>query len=264
MAMPAEGAGGAMRVVYFGNNWTGWQVLASLRQRGVEVAGLVLHPPDRRTFGDEILAAAGLPPERVFDGSRLDDPGVHQVIAGLGAEMGISVFFAYIIRPPLLEAFDRGIVNLHPGLLPHNRGVYANVWSIVEGTPAGATLHYVDQGVDTGDIVAQREVAVLPTDTGRSLYRRLEKACLELFDQTWPSLAEGTAPRQPQDPAAGSRHTYADVQAIDRIDLDGTYTGRQLIDILRARTFPPHKGAYFEAGGKRIHLRLELTEESAE
>ncbi len=253
-----------MRIVFFGNNWTGWQVLVELKRRGVEVAGLVVHPPERRTYGEQIIAVAGLEPERIFDGSRLADPAVHGAIAELDAEMGVSVFFGYLIKPPLLEAFERGIVNLHPGLLPHNRGVYANVWSIIQGTPAGVTLHYVDQGVDTGDIIAQREVTVRPSDTGHSLYRRLERACVELFADTWPALAEGSAPRRPQDPAAGCSHCYADVAAVDRIDPDATYSARELIDILRARTFPPHKGAYIEVGGKRIYLRLELTEESSE
>lgn len=250
-----------MRIVYFGNNWTGWQVLSLLRGQGHDIAGLVVHPQDTRTYGEQILDAAGLEPELVFDGSRLAEPAVHQAIAELDADIGLSVFFAHIIKPPLLEVFPQGILNLHPGLLPYNRGVFANVWSIVESTPAGATLHYVDQGVDTGDIVAQREVPVRDVDTGETLYRRLERACVDLFSEAWPSVADGTAVRTPQDPSAGSTHPRAQIADLDAIDPAQTYTAQELIDLLRARTFAPHKGAYLQKSDKRIYLSLKLEEE---
>lgn len=251
----------AMRVVCLANNWTGWQVVAGLRRRGVELAGLVLHDEARRTYGEQILAAADLPPERVLDGSRLGDPGVLADLRAMNADLAISVFFAHIIKEPVLSLFPKGIVNLHPGYLPFNRGVYANVWAIVEGTPAGATLHYVDAGVDTGDIIARQRVEVRPDDTGETLYRRLERACVGLFFDAWPTLAEGRAPRTPQDPAAGSVHTHADVAALDRIDPAGQCRAGRLIDIIRARTFPPYKGAYVEVEGKRYYLGIGISEE---
>src|SRR5581483_3200217 len=166
-----------------------------------------------------------------------------ETIAGLRdlkPDLGLSVFFGYILRAPVLEMFPAGCLNVHPGLLPYNRGTYPNVWSIVEGTPAGVTLHYVDEGVDTGDIVAQREVAVEPTDTGATLYAKLEEACLETFAAAWPAIAAGTAPRRPQPAAPGTTHRRADVERIDRIELDRHYPARELIDVLRARTFPPY------------------------
>jgi methionyl-tRNA formyltransferase len=173
--------------------------------------------------------------------------------------MGVSVLFGYILRAPFLSLFPRGIVNLHPAFLPYNRGAYPNVWSIVERTPAGATLHYVDAGVDTGDIVSQATVPVSQTDTGATLYSRLEQAAFALFRDTWPRLRAGDAPRVPQ-PPGGTSHRVADVARIDAIDLDHSYRARDLIDILRARTFPPYSGAYFEVDGRRVYMRLELAE----
>jgi methionyl-tRNA formyltransferase len=151
-------------------------------------------------------------------------------------------------------------VNLHPGYLPFNRGAYPNVWSIVERTPAGATLHHVDDGIDTGDIVAQEKIEVLPTDTGESLYRRLEQACLRVFEGAWPLVREGKAPRTPQK-GAGTSHRVRDVEAIDEIRLDGSYRAADLLDILRARTFPPYTGAFIRVGGTRINLRVQLEKE---
>mgnify|MGYP003693610905 CR=1 FL=1 len=75
------------------------------------------------------------------------------------------------------------------------------------------TLHYIDPGVDTGDIIAQKESAVSAIDTGETLYRRLELAALVLFAETWPLVRAGQAPRRAQAPDAGTRHRARDVES---------------------------------------------------
>jgi methionyl-tRNA formyltransferase len=247
-----------MRVLFLGNNWVGWQTLQWLRGAGAEIAGLVLHPQAKARHGAELRAAAALPESAIFGGSTLGERAVLRRIAELRADIAVSVLFDYILKPDFLALFPRGTINLHPALLPYNRGQYPNVWSIVEGTPAGATLHYIDEGIDTGAIIAQRQVAVDPADTGETLYRKLERASLALFQETWPAVVAGEAPVIPQAHAAGTFHRTRDVERIDEIDLDRSYTARELIDILRARTFPPYRGAYFRAGGRKIPLRLQL------
>lgn len=248
-----------MRIAYFANNRLGADVAAFLREQGDEVVALVLHPADRRQFGEEILAATGVEPDRVFDASRLDDGAVRDAIASAGAEMGLSVLFGYLLRRPLIDLFPRGCVNLHPAYLPYNRGAYPNVWSIVEGTPAGVTLHVIDEGIDTGDILCQKPVPVSASDTGQSLYRKLEAASLELFREAWPRVRAGQIRPIPQN-SEGTAHYVRDVEKLDAIDLDAHYTARQLIDILRARTFPPYRGAYFRDGRRKIFVEIRLTE----
>ena len=250
-----------MRILYFANNRTGLLILEWLIESGEDVAGVVLHPPDRRLFADELVAAAGSRP--IFQADRLGDEGTLREIAALGADIGVSAFFGYILKPPLLELLPAGCVNVHPALLPYNRGAHPNVWSIVDGTPAGATLHYIDAGVDTGDIVAQVELPVTSVDTAATLYGKLEDACVDLFREAWPALREGTAPRRPQDPDAGTYHRRDDLKMIDRITLDDTYKARDLIDLLRARTFPPHAAAHFvDDDGRKVQVRVELSYET--
>ena len=248
-----------MRIVYLGNNWLGWKILEWLKAGGEEIAALVMHPTDRRKFGAEIIAAAGVDPARVFDGTRLKEPAVMEAIRALKPDIGLSVLFGYILKEEFLSLFPRGVVNLHPALLPWNRGAYPNVWSIVDGTPAGATLHYIDKDVDTGDKIAQREVEVEPVDTGESLYRKLELASVELFKETWPHIKAGKVARTPQSRSTpGTLHRTKDVGAIDEIDRERSYKAGELINILRARTFPPYKGAFFKVGGRTVYIRVSL------
>jgi methionyl-tRNA formyltransferase len=244
-----------MSVVLFANNRVGWRIAELL---AAEIIAVVLHPPERRRFGDEIVAAAGVSPDRVFDASHLSGDEVHQALQDLAPTFGVSALFGYLLRPKTIALFPGGCVNLHPSLLPWNRGAHPNVWSIVDRTPAGVTLHHVDPGVDTGDIIAQRTVPVDPVDTGATLYQRLEAACVDLFADTWPAIRAGTARRAQQPADAGSTHRARDLARIDEIELDRAYSGRELIDILRARTFPPYPGAYFRADGRKVHLRVEL------
>jgi methionyl-tRNA formyltransferase len=245
-----------MRVLFLGNNWLGWQVLRWLKEQAEEVVGLVVHPPARRRYGDQLSAEAGALP--VFDGSRLREPTVLDSIRKLDCDIAVSVLFGYILQSNFLALPRAGCINLHPSLLPYNRGAHPNVWSIIEGTPAGATLHYIDTGVDTGDIIAQREVAVKSIDTGETLYRRLEHESLELFKETWPAVRTGDAPRLTQSGIAGTSHRACDAERIDEIELEASYKAKDLINLIRARTFPPYSGAFFRSEGRKIYLRLHL------
>lgn len=246
-----------MRVLLFGNGRIASEIARELRLAGDTIVGLVRHPAARARNAEELARAAEIGPDAILDGSTLRSSDTLSRLRAAGAEIGVAAYFGYILAEEVLAIPPRGVVNVHPGLLPFNRGAYPNVWSILDRTPAGVTMHWMDRGVDTGPIIAQHPVAVAPADTGESLYRKLESAALELFRETWPAIRAGTCPSRVQ-PQGGTVHRSGDVNAVDRIELDREYRARDLIDLLRARTFPPHRGAYFEEAGRRIYLRLEL------
>lgn len=250
-----------MRYVYLANNRLGLMVLRWLVDTGRPPAGVVVHPDGRAKLADEIVAASGLPAESVLRAPMLRTSAGKAWLSALAPDWAVSVMFGYLISDALLAIPRRGTVNLHPGLLPYNRGAYPNVWSIVEGTPAGVTLHLVEPGqaVDAGPIVAQAEVPVGPADTGASVYAKLETAALALFRAAWPLIEAGDPPRRAQE-GDGTSHTVGDVAAIDPIDPDALVRAGHLLDILRARTFPGYDGAYLRLPGKRVYIRVELEE----
>lgn len=249
-----------MKILFFGNNWVGWKILHFLKKRGENVVGVALHPPEKRKYGDEIVAVSGFDESEIIDGSQLSEGQTRKLIKTLNPDIGISAFYGYILKRETLDLFPKECINIHPALLPYNKGAYPNVWSILDGTPAGVTIHYIDEGIDTGDIIAQREVSVKFTDTGYKLYQKLEKASVQLFKETWPLIREGRGKRQKQDPSSGTHHYTVDVEAIDRIDLEKRYTARKLIDLLRARSHPYYPGAYIEVDEKKNFIRIELEE----
>jgi methionyl-tRNA formyltransferase len=229
-----------------------------LRARGTGIAGLVVHPESRSSHREELIRSAGVEPDQVLDGSQLGRPEVVARLRELRPDIGLSVLFGYMLKPEVLDLLPAGCLNLHPSLLPYNRGAYPNVWAIIERTPAGATLHYMDAGLDTGAIVAQKEIPVEPVDTGETLYHRQADAALALLQETWPSVEQRRVVARPQPAGEGTSHRRVDVQAIDEIVLEHSYRARDLIDLLRARTFPPHPGAYFKVDGRRVEIRVAL------
>ncbi|MGE5370804.1 MAG: methionyl-tRNA formyltransferase [Solirubrobacterales bacterium] len=247
-----------MRIIALVNNRVGWQAVQWLKEQGEEIAGLVIHPENRRKFGAEIIAGAAVPPERIFSGAEINRPEIRAAIAALKPDLGLSVYFGYILKPELLAMFPQGVINLHPSLLPYNRGANPDVWSIVEGTPAGVSLHYIDEGVDTGSVIAQKTVITEPVDTAKTLYTKLEEAALVLLRETWPAFKRGEITAVPQEPGAGSVHYLKDLEPLDRIDLDRQYQGRELVDLLRGRTFPPYKNTYFTENGRRVYVSIRL------
>lgn len=247
-----------MRVLFFGNGRIGLDVARELATGADEVVGAVLHPPERARDVPAIVEALGLPPDRCLDGARLEEPAALDRIAALQAEIGVCALFGYLLRPALLALLPHGCLNVHPAYLPYNRGAHPNVWSIVEGTPAGVTVHWIDEGVDTGDVVLRHEVPVEPVDTAHSLYRKLEAASRPAFAEAWALVRSGCAPRIPQERAGGTSHRVRDLARLDEVDLERSYTGRELLDLLRARTFPPHRGAVACVDGRRVEVRVEL------
>ena len=228
-----------MRTVLLANNRLGARVAAFLYERG-DLAALGLHPPERRAHGD---AFARLPVET------FTWPTGPEAFARDRPECLLSVLFAFKVPAPWLAVPTWRACNLHPALLPYNRGSAPNAWPLVDGTPAGTTLHVMEEQIDTGAILAQREIATTPADTAFTLYQRLEDASFELFCEVWPNIRACT--ERPQ-PPGGTSHRLADLTQLDLDDDD-----LRVLDKMRARTFPPH-GVEFTRDGRRYRARVEI------
>lgn len=219
-----------MDLVFLGANNAGFAIYEWLCDRaGVTVHAMVTRPDQLSLVGDvepDLVVAAG---------------------------------FDHVVPPDVLAVPDRGCLNVHPGLLPDARGYNPNVWSIVEDLPAGASIHWMDEGIDTGDLVATREVPVSFADTGKDLYERLEAACYELFVDTWPAIEDGDVAATEQGDADASYHEQADFEDLCALDPDAEYTVRDLLDRLRALTFPPFDNAHLEVDGERYYVEVDIT-----
>lgn len=105
-----------------------------------------------------------------------------QMLQDAEVELVILAGFMRVLKEPMLNAFPHRIINLHPSLLPKFPGLDAWTQALAAGERVtGCTVHYVDAGVDSGEIIAQREVPILPDDTPESLHARIQFAERELY-----------------------------------------------------------------------------------
>ncbi len=99
-------------------------------------------------------------------------------------ELVVLAGFMRVLKPPMLEAFPRRIINIHPSLLPKFPGLEAWKQALAtRATVTGCTVHYVDEKIDHGDIIGQREVEILPNDSAESLHARIQVAEHELYPE---------------------------------------------------------------------------------
>lgn len=173
----------------------------------------------------------------------------------------VSCGYRHVVPREILDIPNGGCLNLHPSFLPFNRGANPNVWSIVEGTPAGVTLHFMDEGVDTGAIIAQQRVEKRFSDTGRSLQERLNEAQVELFKRAWPDVVSDDFVAEAQDEDAGTYHRTAEFEELCKLDTDEETTVAALLNRLRALTYPPYDNARIEMNGEVYHVEVDIEKE---
>jgi len=105
-----------------------------------------------------------------------------RMLRGAGVELVILAGFMRVLKAPMLDAFPHRILNIHPSLLPRFPGLDAWKQALAAGEKVtGCTVHYVDEKIDHGDIIAQREVTILPNDTAEILHARIQITEHELY-----------------------------------------------------------------------------------
>lgn len=175
-----------------------FEAIAEAIERGELKAEMCIVISDAADAGIlELARARGLRTEYVAPGrfrTKMEPEAEQRVVELLreaGAEWIVLAGYMRMIKAPLLEAFPRRIINIHPSLLPAFPGLEAWAQALAAGVPeTGCTVHYVDAGMDSGEVIDQRRVPVLPGDTAESLHARIQAAEHELYPAVLRQLAD--------------------------------------------------------------------------
>jgi len=240
-----------MRLLLLADHEVGLEIAQYLVEHYPQDLALVVTTAENDIFHE---SRARKIPVHVFDTSE----SLASHLASTNIDLGVLAWWPTIIKTQLLKIPRLGFINTHPSLLPFNRGKHYNFWAIVEEASFGVSLHCVDGGIDSGDIVAQQRIAYDWCDNGATLYSKAQEAMVSLFRETYPDLREGQFPVCPQDLDHGSFHQASELEQASHLELDSTYRGRDILNLLRARTFPGHPGCWFEEDGERYEVRVEI------
>jgi methionyl-tRNA formyltransferase len=168
--------------------------------------------------------------------------------------LGISARFSRIIPKGVITSFKNGIINFHGGLLPEYAGLNSTCHEILENAKyGGGTIHYIDEGIDTGEIIIRCEVEILNDETSVSLFRKTQLALFKGFQEIFPKLLKD---ERLHSNISNKKGNYYDKNALNgKKEIDLTSMNKDdIYRITRAFDFPGHEPAYFTYNGKKIFL----------
>lgn len=242
-----------MRLVFLGTPEFAIPSLKAIVESGHEVALVVTQPdkpagrglkmtqPPIKIFASQI----GL---KVFQPERLNEPESLKIVAQTRPDVLVVVAYGRILREQFLAIPLKGCINVHPSLLPKYRGPAPIQHAILNGDEVtGVTTMFMDAGMDTGDIILQRQVSIEPDDTAGTLSRKLAEVAAKLLVETLSLVERDEAPRIPQE---NSQATYAPILPKEIAHIDFSQPAIKIRNIIRALN--PEPGAYAFFRGKRL------------
>lgn len=258
-----------MKVVFIGTPESALPALDAILAAGHRVP-LVVTQPDRPVGRSK----APLPPAvktsalarglSVIQPARVRTPEFLGAIAAAGPDALVVVAYGRMLPRPVLDVARLGAINLHFSLLPAYRGAAPVQWALARGeSVTGVTTFRLDDGLDTGELLAQRPVAIRPDERAPALLARLAAVGALLLADTLAGLAASTLAPQPQDDAKASA---APILTREDGFWDAAWTARELEG--RVRAFDPWPGVWAARLGTRVRIvgvraRLEASTDAA-
>jgi methionyl-tRNA formyltransferase len=245
----------AVRLVFLGTPDFAVPTLERIVEAGHDVAAVFTQPDRPKGRGRHVVA----PPVKeaaLARGLRVHQPeGIRttetiELLRGFHPDAMVVVGYGKIIPQAIIDIPAHGIINVHASLLPKYRGAGPVQWAIANGeTRTGVTTMRIDAGLDTGDILLQRETPIGPEETAIELGPRLAAMGAELLLETLDGLRNGSIVPLKQDSAAAS---FAPILKKEDGRIDWTWTAKEIQD--RVRGFLPWPGCHTQLRGKALHI----------
>jgi methionyl-tRNA formyltransferase len=201
-----------------------------------------------RVYPDEFCRGRGIELLKI---DNVNDPEAIESIRRRGIDWLFIIGWSQIARAEVLAAPRRGVLGMHPTLLPEGRGRAAIPWAILKGlAETGVTLFQLDEGVDTGPVIAQERLPLAPDETATRLYERVAEAHRTLISRVWWDLAADRLRPVPQDE---SRATVWPGRRPEDGRILPTMTPEEADRLVRATT-RPYPGAFWESGEGHVRV----------
>ncbi|HXG33618.1 MAG TPA: methionyl-tRNA formyltransferase [Bryobacteraceae bacterium] len=244
-----------MKLVFLGSPAFAVPSLERLAESGHEIAAVITQPDRPKGRGQRLGAPPvkeaaerlGLP---VYQPERIREAQTVALLAALEPRAMVVVGYGQIIPQEVIDLAPLGIINVHASLLPKYRGAAPIQWAIARGeTVTGVTTMRIDAGLDTGDILLQRETPIGPEETAIELSERLAVMGAELLIETLRGLEAGTIVPRPQDHTQAS---YAPLLTKQDGRIDWSRPAQDIYNQIRG--FVPWPGAWTMFRGKLLHI----------
>jgi methionyl-tRNA formyltransferase len=247
------------RVFLVTSHYMGVLLIEELLKAGDEIVGVAAWPGDAgfyqgwyvpAEYDVRTKALQHYLPLYEPDPGKLNDSEFVDVMRKTQPDYVISGYYSKIFKKPILTLPKFGCVNIHPTKLPSYRGLSPYFTHMLFGEDRQyITMHWLDPGVDTGDIIAQSSVEVRQDDTGFTVGHRVTEAGAAMFRDVWPSVKIGAAPRIKQNEDIASKFNFS----WDMAEIDWKKSAKEIWNLVRCLT-KPFGGAWTILGGCKIHI----------
>lgn len=243
------------RAVFVGGTESGQRLLDVLVGLGVNIVGIVSW---HQRFAGTVSGWANFGPvarqlnvPSILVEGNINDSVVVEAIGALKPDVLFVLAWGQLLRTPLLSLPRLGVIGRHNALLPARRGRAPVAWALIHGlTETGVTLFWMDEGVDSGDIIAQRRVPIACDDYPPYLLRKLDAGTEELLREVVPLIHIGECPRTPQDHTGA---TYTHPRRPDMGLIDWEKSVHRTYNFVRGLSHPYH-GAFTYVGLRRVNV----------
>lgn len=247
------------RVFLITSHYIGVLYIDELLNAGDEIVGVVAWPGDAgfyegwyvpKEYDVRTKAFQHYLPLYEPSPNDLNSPEFVKIIQELTPDYIISGYYGKIFKKGILSIPPGGCVNIHPTGLPRFRGLSPYFTHMLFGDDRNyITMHWLDSGVDTGNIIAQASVEILPDDTGFTCGHRLTESGAVMFRENWPLVKAGNAPRLIQEESQASNFNFS----WDIAEIDWSQTNMQVWNLVRCLT-KPLGGAWTVIGGYKMNV----------
>ena len=244
-----------MRIVFMGTPDFAVPSLEKLIRDGYDIVAVITQPDRKSGRGHKMCAppvkllaqSCGIP---VLQFEKVKTPEGVEAIKSLAPEMIITAAFGQILSKEILDIPSLGCLNVHASLLPAYRGAAPIQWAIINGEKrTGVTIMYMNEGLDTGDLISSAAIEIGEETTGGELYDTLAVLGAELLIDTLRALAAGTATQTPQDEKEASYYPPLSRQLAQ---IDWSKSAREIFNLVRA--LDPVMGGIAQVCGETIKI----------
>jgi methionyl-tRNA formyltransferase len=228
----------------------GYRCLEELLRQGADVALVFSHEdsPTEEIWFSSVRQLAERHDIKVLT-SDINLPENLELLREIAPDFILSFYYRNMIKPAVLAIPKRGALNLHGSYLPKYRGRVPVNWAVINGeTETGATLHYMVEKPDAGEIVDQEKVTIAFADTAFDVFNKVTEAAVKVIGRSWPLLRDGSAPRIPMDLKSGSY--FGGRKPADGL-IDWTKSAIQIYNLIRGVTHP-YPGAFTRLDGEKV------------
>lgn len=249
-----------MRYVFAGDRYLSCEILKFLVENNQKPLALFVSENDKSTHNEELISISNLDDEFIFRGNEFKSEICLELLDGFSLDYIIGIHFPYIFPSKVLNIPKVGVINLHPAFLPYNKGWNTPTWAILDNTIYGATLHFMTEEFDGGDIIHQKKLDVAFTDTANTLYQKVLNLEKEVFIEAFEDLLT-LNPNMSKQVTNGTSHVKKDLKSVQEVSLENNVNVFEFINKLRALTTSDiNEAATITINGKKIAIQIQLEE----